>query len=81
MKFTFIDNIKHSWKLWSVWFFIIIGIAPDLYNGISAMGWLDEAPKAFVWTIRALSVMGLASRLIKKKRLEKDDDYNTKELS
>lgn len=66
-----INNIKKCYKLWSVWFFIIIAIAPDLYNAISTMGWLDEAPIALKWFIRTLAVMGLASRLIKQK--EKDD--------
>lgn len=64
-----VDEWRQAWKLLSVWAFIVIGIAPDLYSGVAAMGWLNDAsvPPAFVWTLRSLAVAGIAVRLIRQK--------------
>ena len=75
-KIKLIENWNKWYKIWSVWFFILIGVAPDLYNAISSMGWLEEAPKAFVWTIRILASIGFASRLIKQQKLEENKHGN-----
>ena len=76
-KIKLIDNWNKCYKIWSVWFFILIGIAPDLYNSISSMGWLEQAPPVFVWVIRILASIGLASRLIKQQKLQENKDANT----
>lgn len=77
IKIKLINNWNKWYKIWSVWFFILIGIAPDLYNSISSMGWLEQAPPAFVWVIRILASIGFASRLIKQQKLQENKDANT----
>lgn len=49
--------------------FILIGFFPDLYDGVSAMGWLEELPDPAKWSIRGLASAGIAVRLIKQKKL------------
>lgn len=65
-----VDEWKHCWKMISLWMFALIGVAPDLYSGIVAMGWLQDenVPQAFVWTLRGLAVAGIAGRLLKQKK-------------
>lgn len=53
-------------QMFSVWFFVFIAIAPDAYNAISSMGWLDQVPDQFKWTIRILATVGIFSRLMKQ---------------
>lgn len=61
-----IDDWKTAHKKFSVWFFIIIAIAPDFYNAIMAAGLLDQAPQPLIWIIRSLAAGGILSRLIKQ---------------
>ena len=70
-----IDEWKQAWRMLSVWAFALIGIAPDLYTGIIAMGWLDDAnvPPSFVWTLRGLAVVGIAGRLLRQKSAPKPE--------
>lgn len=65
-----VDEAKSAHKMISVRVFALIGIAPDLYTGIVAMGWLQDenVPPAFVWTIRGLAVLGIAGRLLKQQK-------------
>jgi len=65
-----IDDARQWWKIGSVWMFVLIGFFPDLYDGVSAMGWLDQLPGAAKWSIRALASAGIAVRLIKQKKLQ-----------
>lgn len=65
-----IDDWKAAWKLASVWVFAAIGMFPDIYNAVAAMGWMSELPTPALWTIRALAVVGIASRIIKQQSLQ-----------
>lgn len=67
-----VDEWRQAWKMLSVWAFAVIGIAPDLYSGIVAMGWLDDGnvPAAFVWTLRGLAVLGIGARLLRQRKPE-----------
>lgn len=76
IKIKLIENWKKAYKLWSVWFFILIGIAPDLYNSLSYMGWLEQAPQPFIWFIRVLATIGFISRLIKQQKIEEKQNGN-----
>ena len=74
IKSKLIDDYHKCYNLWSVRFFVLIGIAPDLYNMMSSMGMFEQAPQGFIWVIRSLAMLGLTSRLIKQKG---DKDGNT----
>lgn len=65
-----IDEIKHCWKALSVWALVLVGAAPDIYQGVVAMGWLDDegVPPAFVWSIRTLAVLGIVGRYIRQRK-------------
>lgn len=67
-----VDDWKRAHRMISVWVYALIGIAPDLYSGVVAMGWLQDesVPPLFVWTLRGLAVVGIAGRLLKQNRPE-----------
>ncbi len=65
-----IDEWKAAWKLASVWVFAFIGMFPDIYNAVAAMGWMSELPSPALWSIRGLAVAGIASRLIKQQAVQ-----------
>lgn len=62
-----IANWKHSWKLTSVWVFLIIGVFPDIYNAVIAAGLHDELSETAKMCLRGLAIAGIALRLIKQK--------------
>lgn len=68
-----VDEWKSFWKHISFYAFLVIGAAPDIYQGILTMGWLNEpnVPQSFVWAIRGLAVAGIAGRYIRQKAKEK----------
>lgn len=63
-----IDEWYKAWRFLSIWVFGLVGIAPDLYSGVVAMGWLSDphVPQAFVWCLRGLAVVGVATRLLRQ---------------
>lgn len=63
-----VDDWRQAWRKLSVWAFALVGISPDLYSAIVAMGWLadENVPPAFVWSLRILAVAGVAMRLIRQ---------------
>lgn len=63
-----IHDWRNAWRFGSVWLFAIIAAMPELYNTIAALGFMDEAPPAFVWTVRGLAVVGLVTRFVKQHR-------------
>lgn len=76
LKLKLIDNWKKFYKMWSVWVFIIISIAPELHNGLASMGWLEQSNQTFLWVVRILAGVGIFSRLIKQKTLEDKNVFN-----
>jgi hypothetical protein len=75
IRTLFVDDLGKWWKLWSLYFFAAIGVLPDAYNAVSAMGWVDQVPHGIIWPIRALCAGGIIARLVKQ-RTEKtcEDD-------
>lgn len=71
-----VDEWRHAWKWLSTWVFVLIGISPDLYSGIVAMGWLDDPalPPAFVWALRILAGLGIFVRLLKQWQVDHPKD-------
>jgi hypothetical protein len=65
-----IPDWRRAWRFLVVHVLILVGIAPDVHAAVVAMGWLDDptVPPSFVWTLRALAVLGVAVRLIQQKR-------------
>jgi hypothetical protein len=63
---------RRAWAWAAMWVYGLIAIAPDLYNGVTAMGWLSDGnvPPAFVWTLRGLAVVGMAARLYRQRKPE-----------
>ena len=73
----FISDLRHAWKLYSVWAFAVIGAFPDVYNGIASMGWTDEIPGTAKWVVRGLASVGIFVRIMKQQGLYKDDKSGT----
>lgn len=71
---TFIEDIKQSWKLYSVWAYAAIGAFPDVYNGIASMGWADEIPATAKWLLRGLAGLGVFLRVMKQRSLRNGGD-------
>lgn len=68
-----VDEWKSFWKHISFYAFLIIGAAPDIYQGIAALGWLDDEsiPPALKWSIRGLAAAGIVGRYVRQKAKEK----------
>lgn len=69
-----IDGWNKAYKMYSTWFFIIIGALPDIYNQAIASQVIqaDAVPVVFSRIINMIAFAGLTSRLLKQKRVEKD---------
>ena len=63
---------RKFYTMYSVWFFAIVGAAPDLYNLALQSGLLTgaSAPPLLTRIIAIVSFVGAASRLIKQKHLD-----------
>ena len=63
---------RKFYTMYSVWFFAIVGAAPDLYNLALQSGLLTgaSAPPQLAHIIAIVSFVGAASRLVKQKRLD-----------
>ncbi|WP_295548596.1 hypothetical protein [uncultured Pseudacidovorax sp.] len=72
MKLRPIPEWKKAAKLASVQVFAVLGLFPDIYNGIAALGWLEELPPTAKWCIRGLAAIGIAARLIRQDKLKTD---------
>lgn len=67
-----VDGWRKFWKTASFWAFVLIGAAPDIYAGISAMGWLDDqgVPQTFVWSLRSMAALGIVVRFVRQGKCE-----------
>jgi len=67
-----VSEWRHWYKLYSVWVFALMGVAPDLYNLAIQTGYLASAitPPALTHILNAIAFFGAASRLVKQKHLE-----------
>lgn len=62
-----IDDARRFYRLASVWVFFVIGSLPDIYNGIAAMGWVEQVPDTFKWVLRIAASIGIAVRVLKQR--------------
>lgn len=67
-----VDNWKKFYKMYSFWFFVLVGAAPDLYALATSMGVLQgqDVPEALTRIINTLAFMGAASRLVQQKSVQ-----------
>ncbi len=72
MKFQLIDDAKQWYTLYSMWVFVLIGLAPDIYNLAVQYNLVtgDNAPAALARMINMLAFAGAVARLVKQKKLE-----------
>ena len=64
-----IANWKKCWKMLSVQVFLVIGLFPDIYNGIASMGWLEELPDTAKWPLRLMAGAGVILRVVQQNNL------------
>lgn len=70
MKLELIEGWRRAWKFASVQMFAAIALLPDIYNGVAALGWMDELPEPAKWVIRAAGALGVVARIVRKKQPE-----------
>ena len=76
---SLIDNWHNFYKMYSIWFYTILGLAPDIYNQAISSGLLtsDSAPPLLTRIINGIAFAGAVSRLIKQKKLETEVAENS----
>lgn len=69
MKLTFVDEIRVWYRMYSVWFFAILGLLPDLYNLAVQSNLLtgEAAPVVLARAMNFIAFLGAASRLVQQK--------------
>jgi hypothetical protein len=65
-----IDDWRRAWRLFSVQLFALVALFPDMYDGIAALGWMDQLPEQARWAIRAMGAVGIVARVIKQRPKE-----------
>jgi hypothetical protein len=72
LKFTLIDDWHKAYSFYSVWFFAILGVAPDLFNLAVQYGVITEAsaPAMLSHAIKFIAFCGAASRVVSQKKKE-----------
>lgn len=73
VRIGLIDDAHKFYKLASFWVFVFIGAMPSIYDGIAAMGWVDQVPPKFAWIIRGLASAGIVVRVLKKRGVNISD--------
>ena len=71
-----IDDAKKFYKLYSIWFFAILGLLPDLYNLAVQDGLISgsNAPALLARAINIIAFIGAASGLVKQKVATEEAD-------
>lgn len=71
-----VDEAKKFYKLYSIWFFALIGLLPDLYNLAVQDNLITGgiAPALLVRMINIVAFVGAASRLVKQKVAAEEAD-------
>lgn len=72
LNFRPIDNWQKFYRMYSFWFFVFLGAAPDLYTLATSMGVLEgqDVPAFLTRIINTLAFLGAASRLIQQKSVQ-----------
>lgn len=79
MKLKLIENWNKFYKMWSVWFFAILAISPEIYTQLIALDLLTGIPFGFSLIVKILAILGIISRVVKQNELYSNMD-NNKEL-
>ncbi|MFA9439383.1 hypothetical protein ACDA63_07080 [Uliginosibacterium sp. sgz301328] len=64
-----VEEARQWWRLWSVRILGLILLFPDIYNGVAALGWVEQLPAPAMWSVRALAAAGIAARIVKQRGL------------
>jgi hypothetical protein len=72
LQLQLIPEWKQFYKMYSVWFFVLIGCAPELFDLAIQYKIIEEAatPALLGKAVSTLAFLGAASRLLKQKALE-----------
>jgi hypothetical protein len=72
MKFELIDDWKQAYSFYSMWAFILLGMAPDIFNLAVQYGVIDSAaaPAVFARIINTVAFVGALTRMVKQKQAE-----------
>lgn len=67
-----VDGWRAAWKMYSIWFYALLALTPDLYNLAISMEVFagDEAPKTLARIINTIGFLGAVFRLVKQKTVE-----------
>lgn len=71
MKLQLIDGWKKAYAMWSVWFMVLMGITPELYNTAESMGLFqgDGVSEQLSAIMKILAFLGIVSRLVKQQSI------------
>ncbi|BAW19174.1 hypothetical protein [Ralstonia phage RP31] len=71
LELELIDGWKKFYAMYSIWFFAILGLLPDLFNLAIQNGVITSAsaPELLTRAINVIAFVGAASRLVKQKVL------------
>ncbi|QVD49329.1 hypothetical protein LUCX_259 [Xanthomonas phage vB_XciM_LucasX] len=63
-----IEDWRQAWKFYSMWFYLIVGLSPDIYNLLVAAGLFDgtDLPAMFDKGIKLIAAAGAIARLVKQ---------------
>lgn len=72
MKLQLIDGWHRFYTMYSMWAFVLLGIAPDVYNLAVQYNLVTggNAPAALARMINMMAFAGAVARLVKQKKLE-----------
>jgi hypothetical protein len=72
MKFQLIAEWKSFYKMYSVWFMVILGMLPEIHNALIASGLFEgtEIGELFSTLTKAVAFFGVMSRLIQQAKVE-----------
>lgn len=72
LQLELIPEWKKFYKMYSFWFFVILGCAPELWDLAIQYNVIKEAaaPALLARAVSTIAFLGAASRMIKQKSLE-----------
>lgn len=80
MKLQLIDDWKKAYKLYSVWFFVILGSLPQMWDTAVQSGLMETPliPPAFKALVGTISAVALVMRLITQQSAALEAEVKTK---
>lgn len=68
MKLELVNGWKKAYAMWSVWFMVLMGAMPEIYNAAMASGLFEGegVPQQLGYIMKVLAFLGIASRLVKQ---------------